>query len=90
MTYDLRENYNNIVNATRNLGVNTVIGFEVDVNCLEFDAWCKFFFQYLAEGYTIQNACYNAAEDVRMTGKYDEMTVAYFYISGDENAVLLP
>lgn len=80
----------NLVNATHNRGSSIVIGFEESVWSDEVNDWCDVFFQTLASGATVQNACY-AADDYIAEEWYDEnkperdITTDSWYIAGNSN-----
>lgn len=80
----------NLVNATHNRGSSIVIGFEESVWSDEVNEWCDVFFQTLASGATVQNACY-AADDYIAKEWYDknkperDITTDSWYIAGNSN-----
>lgn len=77
-----REGADNLVNATHELGVETVIGFDRSVNCIEMNAWAIAFFEALNSGLTIEQAC-NAADDV-IKNTYFVTTTNSWYIAGNK------
>ncbi len=83
----------NLVNATYNAGVRTVIGFEKSVWNSETNEWCAAFFHAIAEGETIYSACYEA--DYYIANNWYnpcnpnvEITTDSWYIAGEEYITL--
>ena len=90
-----RENSVNLVNATHEAGAKTVIGFELEVNSKEVNAWCQAFFEAIGDGKTISQACTAADAYVQDTwypsipNKEDHViTTNSWYIAGDQSAIL--
>lgn len=65
---------NNLINAFLAHGVETVVGFEVSILAPEADMWVEAFFNKLANGETVQEACNSAWDEV---DKHDEDFAGY-------------
>lgn len=87
------EGAENVVNATKTRGSKTVVGFEENVKYDEVNAWCEKFFEALAEGNTVEEACESASEYIlsewRINTSYSiaDLGTDSFYIAGDKTAV---
>ena len=78
----------NLVNQTQAKGVVTVIGFDDTVGCNEMNAWATKFFEFLANGDTVEQACDNADEWIEESRKYALTTVDHSYIAGNKTQKL--
>lgn len=88
-----RENATNLVNATVDHGVATVVGFEQVVHCYEMNEWAMAFFNAISEGATVTDACAAgdlAIENSAYSGSYinDQgiCGTTTHYIGGDDTA----
>lgn len=88
------ENESNIVNALCQKGAKTVIGFTVDVQCVEVNDWLKYFFESLETGSTV-SAAISYAEEVIHNLIEDEdneyhtsSTIGNCHVAGDKYNVI--
>lgn len=82
-----REGANNLVNKTYAKGVTSVIGFDKSVICEEVNMWSTAFFDALATGKTIEQACL-AADDYVGKNWTHEITTNSWYIAGSKEQSL--
>ena len=87
MTGEGREGANNLVNKTHAKGATTVIGFDISVYCEEVNIWSTAFFNALANGSTVEAACYLADEAVEAEWSYT-ITTNSWYIAGSKTQIL--
>ena len=72
------ETGNNLINAFLAHGVETVVGFKVSVLDAEVNMWVEAFFNNLANGETVQQACNSAWEHIADNADYFAGSAALF------------
>ncbi len=73
---------NNIVNATKNKGATTVVGFEQKVNCDSTNTFMEAFFVALSQGKTVNSALSDASK-ATLEEYGTEDTTQYYDVVGD-------
>ncbi len=75
---------NNLPAAAVTSGAEAAIGFKLAVHCNDANIWTELFFEYMAQGYTVYDAC----DEIMNYTLFEDISINFITICGNGNVTL--